>query len=214
MKMPNLPEKLSKIIEKAGLTPKEATWDCHGTPVVYHKALEKIATDNNIVFDPPTIISHNVTTKEVVICVTGHMADVTAWSFGEAAPYNNKNIYPFAMAEKRAKDRVILKLVGVHGDAYSQEEGDDLNLAQYENQLTGQLGKDYFNWKRKIQKFKERGKHEDQLKWEYRANEFLTEWRDSLKNFVEKATEDETFPTILIENLRNIYKGKKEELRL
>ena len=212
--MPNLPEKLSKIIKDVGLTEAQATWDCHGTPVVKHKALEKIAASNNIVFDAPQIISHDITTKEVVICVTGHMADATAWSFGEAAPYNNKNIYPFAMAEKRAKDRVILKLVGLHGDAYSQEEAEDFNLAQYEAEISGQIGKDYFEWKRRITKFKERGKYEDQPNWEHRANEFLTEWRDSLKDFVKKATEDETFPTILIENLREIYKAKKEELGL
>jgi hypothetical protein len=29
------------------------------------------------------------------------------------------------MAEKRAKDRVILKLLAVHGDIYSEEEADD-----------------------------------------------------------------------------------------
>ena len=29
------------------------------------------------------------------------------------------------MAEKRAKDRVILKLVGLHGDVYSEDEADD-----------------------------------------------------------------------------------------
>ena len=135
--MPNLPEKLKKIIKEVGLTETQATWDCHGTPVVKHKALEKIAAHHKILFDAPQIISHDVTTKEVVICVTGHMADATAWSFGEAAPYNNKNIYPFAMAEKRAKDRVILKLVGLHGDAYSQEEGDELNLAHSEAEIGG-----------------------------------------------------------------------------
>jgi len=212
--MPKLPEKLNDIIKDAGLTEAQATWDCHGTPVVKHKALEKIAALKNIVFDAPQIISHDVTSKEVVICVTGHMADATAWSFGEAAPYNNKNIYPFAMAEKRAKDRVILKLVGLHGDAYSQEEGEDLNLAQYEAQITGQLGANYFTWKKRIEKFKERGQYEDQHNWEHRANEFLTEWRDSLKDFVKKATEDDKFPIKLIENLREIYKAKKEELGL
>ena len=37
---------------------------------------------------------------------------------------NCRNDYPFAMAEKRAKDRVILKLLGVAGDTYSEEEAD------------------------------------------------------------------------------------------
>jgi len=57
--------------------------------------------------------------------VTGQMGDRLEWSVGEAAPANNKNAYPWAMAEKRAKDRVILKLIGLHGLAYSEEEADD-----------------------------------------------------------------------------------------
>ena len=36
------------------------------------------------------------------------------------------------MAEKRAKDRVILKLAGIHGDAYSEEESDDFKEAERE----------------------------------------------------------------------------------
>ena len=42
--------------------------------------------------------------------------------FREAAPYNNKNAYPFAMAEKRAKDRVILELVGLAGHVYTDQD--------------------------------------------------------------------------------------------
>lgn len=34
------------------------------------------------------------------------------------------------MAEKRAKDRVILKLVGLHGYVYSEEESDDFKDAK------------------------------------------------------------------------------------
>ena len=58
-------------------------------------------------------------------CVTGHKGDRGAWSIGEAAPYNTTNKYPYAMAEKRAKDRVILKLLELSGDVYSEEEADE-----------------------------------------------------------------------------------------
>jgi hypothetical protein len=37
----------------------------------------------------------------------------------------HKALEPIAMAEKRSKDRVILKLLAVHGDLYSEEEADD-----------------------------------------------------------------------------------------
>ena len=125
-----LPARLVEILKEIGLTERQAVWDCHGTPVVLHKALEKVAAHYKIVFDQPKIIACDVTDKQAVICVTGHMADATEWSIGEAAPYNNKNSYPFAMAEKRAKDRVILKLVGLHGDVYSEEEADDFKAAK------------------------------------------------------------------------------------
>jgi len=125
-----LPEKLSKLIKEAGLTEKQATWDCHGTPVVLHKACEKIAAMHDIVFDTPKIIESMAEKKICVVMVTGHMKDKSEWSIGEAAPYNNKNTYPFAMAEKRAKDRVILKLMGLHGDVYSQSEADEFQEAQ------------------------------------------------------------------------------------
>jgi len=133
-----LPEKLITLLKEVNLTERQAVWDCHGTPVVLHKALEKVAAHHKIVFDQPKIIETDVSAKFAVICVTGHMADATEWSIGEAAPYNNKNSYPFAMAEKRAKDRVILKLVGLHGDVYSEEEADDFKNAKpnYSNSET------------------------------------------------------------------------------
>ena len=52
----------------------------------------------------------------------GHLNDRSEWSYGEASDKNCQNKYPLAMAEKRAKDRVILKLVGLHGYIYSEDE--------------------------------------------------------------------------------------------
>ena len=39
--MANLPEALITIFKEIGLTREQATWDCHGTPVALHKALEQ-----------------------------------------------------------------------------------------------------------------------------------------------------------------------------
>ncbi len=124
-----LDKTISEILSKYGETPKEACWDCHGVWVVYHKAIERMAARAGIVFDQPTVIEANAANKTAVICVTGTMAERTEWSFGEASPANNKNAYPFAMAEKRAKDRVVLKLLGLHGLAYSEDESDDFQPA-------------------------------------------------------------------------------------
>jgi len=121
----SIPENVKTVLNDIGETQNSATWDCHGTVVILHKALEKVAAHKGITFDAPVVIESNLEKKMVVILVTGRCGDKVEWSFGEAAPYNLKNSYPFAMAEKRAKDRVILKLVGLHGDVYSEEEAED-----------------------------------------------------------------------------------------
>ena len=146
--MKKLPEKLQELLKEVKLTEAQATWDCHGTPVVLHKACEKIAAHNGIVFDEPKIIESSVKEKYAVLLVTGHMKDASEWSIGEASPYNNKNAYPFAMAEKRAKDRVILKLVGLHGDVYSQDEADEFNLAQALRELDPDMRRNIEKWRK------------------------------------------------------------------
>lgn len=115
---------LAAVLTEYDCDPKTDVWNCHGVWVAYHRTLEKIAAKADITFYPPTVIESNGKDGVVAICVTGLMGDKTEWSFGEAAPKNNKNSYPYAMAEKRAKDRVIIKLVGLHG-IYSEEEADD-----------------------------------------------------------------------------------------
>jgi len=116
---------LVEIMAKYGVDPKEALWDCHGTWVMLHKYVEQIAARAGIEFQTPDIIEANSKERIAVISVKGWIGDKCEWSFGEASPGNNKNSYPFAMAEKRAKDRVALKLVGLHGLVYSEEEADD-----------------------------------------------------------------------------------------
>ena len=129
-----MPQQLVAALSEIGMTAQQATWDCHGTPGVLHKALEQIAAHKGMQFDAPTIIDRDTANKTVVICVTGRLGDKSEWSIGEAAPYNNKNSYPYAMAEKRAKDRVILKLLEVAGFVYSEEEADDFKDARPQQQ--------------------------------------------------------------------------------
>jgi hypothetical protein len=121
-----LDPRLVEILDKYHPDPKSAVWDCHGVWVIYHKAVELIAAKAGVQFDPPQVIVADQASKNVAICVTGRLgATACEWSIGECAPYNNKNSYPFAMAEKRAKDRVVLKLLGLHGEIYSEDEADD-----------------------------------------------------------------------------------------
>lgn len=128
--MAKVKKELADILARYDLDPKEALWDCHGTLVMYHKHCELIAAKAGITFDPPQIIEARSGDKVAVICAVGHMDKRSEWSIGEAAPGNNKNAYPYAMAEKRAKDRVILKLVGLSAYIYSEDEADDFKDAR------------------------------------------------------------------------------------
>ncbi|MFH6782570.1 MULTISPECIES: trna delta -isopentenylpyrophosphate transferase [Methylobacterium] len=113
-------------------------WRVQGTAVIYHKALERIAVQARIRFDAPVIV--RAERDEAVILVTGHMpgpnGDRTEWSIGEALIGVNYRVsgrqaaYVFAMAEKRAKDRVILKLAGLHGLLYSEDEADEFKASR------------------------------------------------------------------------------------
>lgn len=119
-----MPKKLSKeiedILKNYGLKPTDALWDCHGTWVMYHKYIEQIAAMAGIQTTFKQVL--NVDGPSVAVLVEGTNGDHIEWTFGEAGPKNNKNAYPWAMAEKRAKDRVILKLVGLAGHIYSEDD--------------------------------------------------------------------------------------------
>lgn len=139
-------DKVSDILAKYGESAAESTWAVQGQRVIRHACLERIAAQAGISFDPPVIL--RAERDEAVILVTGRLPDVFAddhearestvvmsgrfeWSIGEALIGVNYRVsgkqaaYVWAMAEKRAKDRVILKLIELHGLLYSEDEADD-----------------------------------------------------------------------------------------
>lgn len=122
---------IKALLKSAGLGP-DAVWQHKQSKqwIVYHWALEECAAKRGVTFDQPMIVTADPTNKIAVICVTGRLGEHAEWSFGEAAPYNTTQTYPFAMAEKRGKDRVILKLLNLHGRLYSEVEADDFKRAE------------------------------------------------------------------------------------
>ncbi|HEX2134838.1 MAG TPA: trna delta -isopentenylpyrophosphate transferase [Microvirga sp.] len=122
-------KKIAEVLAKFGEPMAGNVWRVQGTAVIYHKALERIAAQARIEFDPPSIV--RAERDEAVILVTGRMGERTEWSIGEALIGVNYRVsgkqaaYVYAMAEKRAKDRVILKLIELHGLVYSEEEADE-----------------------------------------------------------------------------------------
>ena len=124
-----IPSNLREALKTISEPEDRALWlhKQSGKLIIKHYALERIATEKGIKFDPPLVIESDIANKGIAVSVTAHLEEKTEWSIGEAAPYNNVMNYPYAMAEKRAKDRVILKLLDVHGQVYSQEEADDFD---------------------------------------------------------------------------------------
>lgn len=110
-----------------GITEAEM-WEVRpGAWAVKHSAIERIVAEKGIKFERPAIIEVNTAEKIMVICVFGTLGDRTEWSFGEASPANCKIAYPASIAEKRAKDRVAIKLLNATGAViYSDEEGEEL----------------------------------------------------------------------------------------
>lgn len=101
----------------------------NGQWVVKHSALEIVAAKAGITFDMPQIIERNAEGLVTSLVVQGAMGDRREWATGETNPTNysvkgKQPAYPWAMSEKRAKDRVILKLTGIHGLVYSDNEVD------------------------------------------------------------------------------------------
>ena len=122
--MSDIPEQMKKELQAVNLTREKACWEVRkGLWAVKHFACERIAANRGITFDEPTPMM--VAPDYVALCVTGRLGDLSEWSVGEASASTSHNKYYCAMAEKRAKDRVILKLIGVHGQVYAQDEADD-----------------------------------------------------------------------------------------
>lgn len=125
--MPGKPSKELLAFMAAHKIDSDEVWEVRagGAWAIKHSALERVAVERGIKFERPSVIEVNTAEKIMVVCVFGTMGDQTEWSFGEASPANCKNAYPASMAEKRAKDRVALKLLNAHGALYSEDEADD-----------------------------------------------------------------------------------------
>jgi len=135
---------VDKILFRYEIEPTEALWPFtrfnkslgHDVTqwLIYHRYVEQIQAKANIIIDEPTVVVNesivieNKTKKElyqnIVLLVRGSLGYVKEWSYGEASTKNCQMPYLWAMAEKRGKDRVILKLAGFHGIIYSELEAD------------------------------------------------------------------------------------------
>lgn len=130
-------QKTDRLRELAGKynLGKEDFFKVHNSVIVTRTGVEKIASAANIQL-AYEVISMDLTNKLACVkCVATTVSNEgvvrTATSFGESAPYNTKNAYPVAMAEKRAKARAILQLTEFYQEGvYSEDEADDFKRPQ------------------------------------------------------------------------------------
>src|SRR5215212_4078926 len=143
--MTNTDEQFATILARYGEPAEGNVWQVEGQAFIHHKTLERIAAQARITFDPPIIL--RAERDESVLVVVGRMGERAEWSIGEALVGVNYPIsepepaYVYAMAEKRAKDRVILKLIGLHDVASSEEPhaGESRPSSSNENAPTADL---------------------------------------------------------------------------
>ena len=128
-------------------------WKVQQATVIKHKALERLAAALRITWKEPKVLRAERDECVLMVFGGLPGTDAFEWSIGECLVVPMKDsgrknkwgkpeyevpegaagnyqitpkqaAYPYAMAEKRAKDRVIIKLAGLHG-AYSEDEADD-----------------------------------------------------------------------------------------
>ena len=122
--------RLRELADKYNLG-KEDFFKIHNSVIVTRTGVEKIAIAANINLRYEVIHMDLEKKHACVKCVAEQVFDdrvvtARAESFGESTPYNTKNAYPVAMAEKRAKARAILQLTEFYSEGvYSEDEADD-----------------------------------------------------------------------------------------
>jgi hypothetical protein len=124
--MANFPKEIAEFMARYNVSFDEVWKIPQGNAyAVKHKALERVAAETGITYETPAIVQIDLASKIAAIVVFASLGERREWATGEAAPANNKNQYPLAMAEKRAKDRCILKLMQAHGALYSEDEAEE-----------------------------------------------------------------------------------------
>ena len=119
-------ELLRELFIANGLNKEEDTWELpmgNRPTIITRTGIEKIQFHNNI---KVTYILESGNPEFLIVKAIAKKGDEYMESYGEASKTNTKQIYPVAMAEKRALSRVILKIVGLYKyGVFGEEEADE-----------------------------------------------------------------------------------------
>ena len=133
-------EKLGLLYKKYNLTREDVfTNPSQGWTIITRGGIDKIQAQAKVKIQYEVISSDlsNILIKAIGTAGDGAYIE----TFGEASPKNTKNGYPFAIAEKRAMSRVVLKLSGFYeAGVFGQDEWDDANNFVQQEQKKLQTG--------------------------------------------------------------------------
>ena len=97
--------------------------------IIKHKGVEKLACHYGIWWKLDLI---KADLPNIVVKCSATNGTQKIESFGEANPTMTKSpvekVFPYALAEKRAVDRAVLKLLNAHGTFYSEAEKNEYEV--------------------------------------------------------------------------------------
>ena len=93
----------------------------NGNYIIKHYEVEKLAREFGIITNIGLVYCDLNKSCAVVKATAQYQGDKIE-TLGEVSPLNNTFAYPISVAEKRAVDRAILKVLGLHGKYYSDVE--------------------------------------------------------------------------------------------
>lgn len=160
--------------------------------IIKHSACEKIANKEGIIIDPPQILNSEQSFVRMV--VSGKLGDKMEWTIGEADTKNSVGFYQGMIAEKRGKDRVILKLIEAsENQIYSSEE-------TFVDEPLDEVNEKYFPSSELIKQFSD-----------LKDDENFSGDKDMLNNMWRETKNDQGCKTILAMMKKRIDTNKKKK---
>ena len=96
------------ILNELKFNPSECLWEKHDATCMKHRYIEIAGQNKGVSIDSLDEVEKNSAEGVVAIKCTASLGKAKVITYGEATPKNNKNGYPYAMAEKRAVERLLV----------------------------------------------------------------------------------------------------------
>ena len=190
VKMEGIPQPIIKVAEKYNLklpqTKKDMSGDfwCIGNNyIIFHDALTKIAKKEVFVFHKPNveILYNDNNFYGVAMMGEAELDGYKIWTTADSTKDNTMAKYYFNMAEKRLRDRQVLKLLDLYEyGLYSDVEADDFKKnAQSEKPMSSY----HKNTIRQFLKAKEQYKKDEaEAIFKTLNSEQGAEWKDKIQS--------------------------------